>query len=170
MQHRDIPENDIKNDKLNFAPFASRVAEGIINYSQDETFILSLEGEWGSGKTTLVNFIKADIKDKVEILHFNPWLITDIRQVTKLFFNELMKIILSITTDAKKDEFIKDVKKLISFILPDDVTVGVGDVAKVKYNVAKRLENNNNDNLEKIKEKINSYLKESLANSNPTSS
>ncbi|WP_324170838.1 KAP family P-loop NTPase fold protein [Sulfurimonas sp.] len=159
MQHRDIPENDIKNDKLNFAPFASRVSKGILNYSQDETFILSLEGEWGSGKTTLINFIKSDIKNDVEIVHFNPWLITDIRQVIKLFFDELMKVILSITTDAKKDEFTKDVRKLISFILPDDVTVGVGDVAKVKYNIAKRLEDKNRDNLEKVKEKINTYLK-----------
>lgn len=162
----DLPKKNIEEgDDLKFAPFASRVAQGIMNYSQDETFILSLEGEWGSGKTTLINFIKNEInnsdkKDKYKIIHFNPWLLTDINQVIKLFFDELMKIILSITTDAKKDEFKKDVKKFIAAIAPDIVSIGVSDVAKVKYNIAKRLEDNNKDNLEKIKEKINSYLKD----------
>src|SRR3989338_9625266 len=163
MQHRDIPKKTKEDcDDLKFAPYASRVAQGILNYSQDETFIISLEGEWGSGKTTLINFIKEDLKnkrDKVEILDFNPWLITDMNQVVKLFFDELMKIILSVTTKAKKDEFKKDVKKFIAAIAPDSVSIGITDAIKAKYNIAKRFQDEDKDNLEKIKERINEYLK-----------
>ena len=58
MQHRDIPEKNPNNDKLKFASFASKVANGIMNYNQDETYVLSIEGEWGSGKSTFINFIE----------------------------------------------------------------------------------------------------------------
>ncbi|MCX6052156.1 MAG: P-loop NTPase fold protein [Campylobacterales bacterium] len=164
MHNNDLPKKSKEEDSLNFAPYASRVAKGILNYSQDETFILSIEGEWGSGKTTLINFIKNEIKgsekkDKYRIIHFNPWLITDINQVVKLFFDELMKIILSVTTKAKKDEFKKDVKKFIAAIAPDSVSIGITDAIKAKYNIAKRFQDEDKDNLEKIKERINEYLK-----------
>lgn len=161
----DLPKKNVEEgDDLKFAPFASRVAKGIMNYSQDETFILSLEGEWGSGKTTLINFIKNEInnsekKDKYKIIHFNPWLLTDINQVVKLFFDELMKIILSVTIDAKKDEFIKDMKKFFAFISPDSIFFGVDGVGKIKYDTKEWFEDKEADNLEVIKEKINKYLK-----------
>ena len=54
MQHLDTPINHYNNDKLNFKPFAEKVANGILNYKQDETLIFSIEGKWGSGKTSLI--------------------------------------------------------------------------------------------------------------------
>lgn len=51
MQHLDTPKENIKDDKLNFAPFAKKVAKGILGYSQKETLIFSIEGQWGSGKS-----------------------------------------------------------------------------------------------------------------------
>lgn len=83
MQYLDLPIEDKEKDKLNFSPFAQKVAKGIKNYKQNETFIISIEGKWGSGKTSLMNLIENEIKDDVEIMHFNPWLLTDIRQVSK---------------------------------------------------------------------------------------
>jgi len=93
MQHLDIPINNYDNDKPNFKPFAKKVATSIFNYNQDETLIFSIEGRWGSGKTSLINLIENEIKNEIEILHFNPWLLTDINQVIKLFFDELIKIL-----------------------------------------------------------------------------
>jgi hypothetical protein len=39
MQHLDMPIDNCDNDKLNFKPFAKKVAKGILNYNQDETLI-----------------------------------------------------------------------------------------------------------------------------------
>lgn len=159
MQHRDIPKVNIEDDDLTFAPFALRVAQGILNYSQDETFILSLEGEWGSGKTTLINFIESKIKDKVGILHFNPWLITDINQVTKLFFTELMKIILSKSFDVKQQEDIKKYFKIFaSLILPESLEVDIG-IVKIGYKPKETLLDEEEQSLDDIKKCINCYLK-----------
>jgi len=161
MTNNDVPKINIKDDDLKFGTYSSKLAHNILNYKDKETLILSIEGKWGSGKTSLINFIKSniqkiDIDRKIKILHFNPWLITDLEQVINLFFKELMKIILSITTTAKKDEFIKDIKDFISYISPDDIKVGLNDGTKVKYNISKRLKNEKT--LEEVKEKINKYL------------
>lgn len=165
MQHRDIPKKNVEDgDDLKFAPYASRVAQGILNYSQNETFILSIEGEWGSGKTTLINFIENEIKnsekkDNYRFIHFNPWLLTDIGQVVKLFFDELMKILISISFDAKlKEDMIKDFKNFALLILPDDVKVDVG-LVKIGYKPKDVLLPKSEKSLKEIKDNINKYLK-----------
>ncbi|MFA6138321.1 MAG: P-loop NTPase fold protein [Sulfurimonas sp.] len=164
MHNNDLAKKSKEEDSLNFAPYASRVARGVLNYSQDETFILSIEGEWGSGKTTLINFIKNEIKnsekkDNYRFIHFNPWLITDMNQVVKLFFDELMKILVSISFDAKlKEDMIKDFKNFASLILPDSLRVDVGFV-KVGYKPKDVLFPKSEKSLEEIKENINKYLK-----------
>ena len=165
MQHRDIPKKSKEDgDDLKFASFASRVAQGILNYSQDETFIVSLEGEWGSGKTTLINFIKEDLKkerDKVEILDFNPWLITGIEQIIKVFFDELIKVLSYNSFAVKWNEDIKkDLRTLASLILPDNINIDVG-LIKLGYKPKDALLPKSEKTLAQIKEKINEYLRKS---------
>ncbi|WP_419677556.1 KAP family P-loop NTPase fold protein [Aliarcobacter lanthieri] len=159
MKHIDLPIKDIDNDKLNFLPFAKKVATGIKNYKQDETFIISLEGKWGSGKTSLMNLIENEIKDDVEIMHFNPWLLTDIRQVIKLFFDELIKVLCYGSFKAKWNEDIKkDLKNLANILLPDNINVDIG-LIKLGYKPKDALIKND-ESLEKIKARINEYLKD----------
>jgi hypothetical protein len=158
MKHIDLPIKDVENDKLNFLPFAQKVAKGIKNYKQNETFIISIEGKWGSGKTSLMNLIENEIKDDVEIMHFNPWLLTDIRQVIKLFFDELIKVLCYDSFKVKWNEDIKkDIKTLANILLPDNINVDIG-LIKFGYKPKDALLKND-DSLEKIKSRINGYLK-----------
>lgn len=158
MQHPDLPIEDKENDKLNFLPFAQKVAKGIKNYKQDETFIISIEGKWGSGKTSLMKLIKNEIKDDVEIMHFNPWLLTDIKQVIKLFFDELIKVLCYGSFKVKWNEDIKkDIKSLANILLPDNIEI---DVKFIKFGYKpKDTLLKNDESLEKIKSRINGYLK-----------
>lgn len=158
MQHPDLAIKDKENDKLNFLPFAQKVAKGIKNYKQNETFIISIEGKWGSGKTSLMNLIENEIKDDVEIMHFNPWLLTDIRQVINLFFDELIKVLCYGSFKAKWNEDIKkDIKTLANILLPDNINVDIG-LIKLGYK-PKDAFIKNDESLEKIKSRINEYLK-----------
>lgn len=165
MQHRDIPKKNVEDgDDLKFEPYASRVAQGILNYSQNETFIISLEGEWGSGKTSVINFIKEDLKkqrEKVEILDFNPWLITGIEQIIKVFFDELIKVLSYGSFAVKWNEDIKkDLQTVASLILPDNINIDVG-LIKLGYKPKGALLPKNEKTLAQIKEKINEYLRNS---------
>ena len=160
MQHLDIPINNYDNDKLNFKPFAKKVATSILNYNQDETLIFSIEGRWGSGKTSLINLIENEIKNEVAILHFNPWLLTDISQVIKLFFDELIKILSYGSFKVKLNEDIKkDLKTLANILLPESMTIKV-PFMNIGYKPKDISLSNSEESLEKIKSKINGYLKD----------
>ncbi|WP_162139349.1 KAP family P-loop NTPase fold protein [Sulfurimonas hongkongensis] len=159
MQHLDIPINHYDSDKLNFKPFAKKVATSILNYNQNETLIFSIEGRWGSGKTSLINLIENEIKGNVEVLHFNPWLLTDISQVIKLFFDELIKILSYGSFKVKLNEDIKkDLKNLANILLPESMTIKVPFI-NIGYKPKDVLLSSSEDSLEKIKLKINKYLK-----------
>ncbi len=160
---RHNPLTKMSDDKLSFRVYAERVAKSILNYESKESLVISIEGEWGSGKTTFINFFKELIKNRTsnnnfmyEFIHFNPWLITNTEQVVKLFFEELQKVILSNSVDAKVKEFKKDFKRFTSYFVPDDISIGINST-KVKYNIAK-LFKSETKTLEELKRDINSYL------------
>ena len=62
----DKPITNFDDDKLGFDSLAKRVANSIVDSNIDTTnsFTISIEGKWGNGKTSFVNLIKNDIKDK----------------------------------------------------------------------------------------------------------
>ncbi len=92
MIKADQPIKDYTEDKLNRASFAKNVAEAIIHYSSSTSFCMGLYGEWGSGKTSLLNMIIEGIEEiaqDVVVVRFNPWLCSDSRQLVTQFFKQL---------------------------------------------------------------------------------
>lgn len=91
-------DNVIKNiddDILNRANFAESLALNIQNYfnRQDinNCLTIGLMGEWGSGKTSLLNMTEEYLKDsKIKIIKFNPWLYSSYNQLVGQFFDELI--------------------------------------------------------------------------------
>ena len=67
-------------------------------------------GEWGSGKTSLLNMVIEEIADKdshAVILRFNPWLCSDSKQLISQFFKQLATAIkMKKTATAKACELI----------------------------------------------------------------
>lgn len=56
---------------------------------EEHSFAVGLTGDWGVGKTTYLNLLKEEIKDKADVVEFNPWLCSTSHQVTHDFFNSL---------------------------------------------------------------------------------
>jgi len=125
----DNPITNIKDDILGFESLAKRISNSIISSNIDtkNSFTISIEGQWGSGKTSLVNLIKKEIKDEVIVLKFNPWMINDFEQLIKYFFSEFIKIIIKEIPYWKpylKSKIIKHIKKFTSFLTPDNIKMG----------------------------------------------
>lgn len=90
-------DNDVKisGDTLNRRNFAESLALNIQNYfdRQDvnNCLTIGLMGEWGSGKTSLLNMTEEYLKDsKIKIIKFNPWLYSSYNQLVGQFFDELI--------------------------------------------------------------------------------
>lgn len=74
----DLPLVDPAADEFGYAPFASLLAEAIVGNKSPQGLVLAVHGKWGSGKSSLLNFIKHDLKSLPEqrkpvIVDFNPW-------------------------------------------------------------------------------------------------
>ena len=88
----DLPITKSTEDKLNRGAFAKSLAKTISHYSFPSSFTIGLYGEWGSGKTSLVNMVLEaveDIDNNAIILRFNPWLCTDPKQLITQFFKQM---------------------------------------------------------------------------------
>ncbi len=90
----DKPLSDPKEDELGYKAFAEHIAKSIVKVKGVEGFVIALNGRWGSGKTTLTNFIeyylsKFPEEDQPIIMKFNPWWFSGQESLTKAFFAQL---------------------------------------------------------------------------------
>lgn len=74
----DLPVVDPADDSYGYAPFASRLATAIVENKSPRGLVIAVHGKWGSGKSSLLNFIKHDLKKLPDqrrpvIFDFNPW-------------------------------------------------------------------------------------------------
>nr|WP_280988249.1 KAP family NTPase [Georhizobium profundi] len=80
---------------MGYAPFAERLANVIVNMNVPNGYVIGLHGKWGSGKTTVVNFILEHIKKhqdeakKVEHVDFRPWIVSGHQDLMAAFFKLL---------------------------------------------------------------------------------
>lgn len=64
-------------DLLNRLDFSNNLAEILLLKSDDSCLTVSLEGEWGYGKTSIINLVKGALQEKDTlpiIVEYNPWL------------------------------------------------------------------------------------------------
>jgi predicted KAP-like P-loop ATPase len=90
----DTPLENPKEDRLGFAPFAKNLADAIFKVSAEECLIIALYGQWGTGKTTILNFILHYINKKTKdrrpiVIRFNPWWFSGHGELLEQFLKEV---------------------------------------------------------------------------------
>ncbi|WP_321375014.1 P-loop NTPase fold protein [uncultured Draconibacterium sp.] len=87
----DNPIENEESDKLNRNSVAIIIAEKIKNTAnKSSSFAIGVNSEWGWGKTSFLNLIKNNLKEKNQVvLHFNPWLNNDEKAIVASFFDIL---------------------------------------------------------------------------------
>lgn len=68
---KDLPILTSKDETLGVLPYIESLSEFIL--SCDTPMTISIQGDWGSGKTSVMNMIKEQIEDKVIPVWFNTW-------------------------------------------------------------------------------------------------
>ena len=86
------PKLTIADDEFGWAVSAKAVANLISDRPNSDGYVLGIEGNWGSGKTTFANFVQEEIQEIAphqKILEFQPWLIGNQSAILPLFFAAL---------------------------------------------------------------------------------
>lgn len=113
----DSPIQDKKQDLLCRYPFAYRIAHFINHLEYIESFVLGLEGPWGSGKTSFINLILSNLDtDKNLVLRFNPWSFANQEELIKDFFHSLIDHI-GTSSEKKSDELLQVFKAYYAKLL-----------------------------------------------------
>lgn len=111
---------DEKGDELNRAEFAKRFAEEILNWSDEESIVLAMYGDWGKGKTSILNIAISHIEYKTKkwvkskqpiIVKFNPWNFSEQNDLLLSFLENLFSAVSNRISPTKKN-FQKEVNEL----------------------------------------------------------
>lgn len=151
-----INEAEVDYDLLSRENIIDNLYYTLINCSPEKKFVISLEGEWGSGKTTILNIVTKKInddnnKDIIIIKDFDPWSYNDQCSMFRGMFdiilresglkysvtktNRLIDDLYNILFDSK---YGKKVKFLSVFKIDEDI-----QISRIKSFINNYLEVNN---------------------------
>ncbi|SNV04138.1 Predicted P-loop ATPase [Megamonas hypermegale] len=145
-----IDENDVDYDFLHRDIIIEHIYNSILNTRANNSFVIGINGAWGSGKTTTVNIVKKKIKsninDKELILSdFSPWIYDNPQN---MMIGLLKSILVEANIASNPLEHEKIFKSLVNVIFKK---VGFDNtfVNNFFYNF---------DTVEKIKNELNDFL------------
>ena len=110
---KDNPIQNFSEDLLDRKDFVIKLSDLILNYKEPDSVSIGLMGEWGSGKTSILdlalNYLaettkKNNPKEKYIVVKFNPWFFTNQNQLVEKFFEQL-------SISLKRKEFGKTLVK-----------------------------------------------------------
>lgn len=92
----DAPKREPGADRLGHAGFAARLASVLATLDAPEGYVIGMHGPWGSGKSTILNFVGSDLAARSAesgngptIIRFEPWIISGHQDVTGAFMKVL---------------------------------------------------------------------------------
>ncbi|WP_340031330.1 KAP family P-loop NTPase fold protein [Bacillus tropicus] len=110
-----LPLNDIDKDRLGFKEKAEEIAAFINDFSPKLPYCLSINGSWGAGKSTMLNFLETNLdKGKCITVRFNPWMISEREELIRNLFEEIYYAMGEGNFHKAKDKFFKYAEKLVS--------------------------------------------------------
>lgn len=94
-------------DRLGFGPAAQHMARAINDLASPDGFVIGIEGEWGSGKSSFINLVTDALRGQEkppEVVRFLPWLISSRKALLKELFAEIAKGALQIELFETPDQ------------------------------------------------------------------
>lgn len=171
----DKPIESVSNDLLNRGSFASRIANCLISNQKQESIVISLNGKWGSGKSSILNMVKEELLSKKNtakkqmiphIIDFTPWNFLSQDNIIEQFFNtlqsnfkysKLKKLLMSAGKIVTSDNV---VGSLDYIPIPPTAVVAIKKLSKAFKNYISAVENKSGDLISK-KDVVEKYLKKS---------
>ena len=134
----DRPCTDPKDDLFGHAPFARHLAKTIRCHRGGDGLVIALHGPWGSGKTTILNYVchyleaeKSEDADPPVVVHFNPWWFSGREDLAQTFLRQLQAALPAKNAKLKRvgdllGEYGEDIGRAVDLI---GVTCGSGGMA-----------------------------------------
>ena len=75
--------------------YIDRIAHALSNWKKEESIVVALFGNWGTGKSWLLHRVTAQIQKESSFIvcNFNPWQFESNEQITSEFFTAILEIL-----------------------------------------------------------------------------
>ena len=161
------PIETINDDEkgLNRNDYAKNLAINIKNYlkNNSDCITIGLMGDWGCGKTSLLNLTKLHLNESdIKIMEFNPWIYSSYNQLIEQFFDELISQFSKdsdsgLISELKSYKLKLNKSNLVKSIISTIISRGLPETGNIlDENINKDSEETS---LKKIKDNINEELK-----------
>lgn len=103
----DRPSSNPQDDLFGHAPFAENLAHSICRYPGNDGLVLALYGPWGSGKSTVLSYVRYFLERRSEaeqpvIVTFNPWWFSGQENLARAFLGQLQAVLPTKSEKFKK--------------------------------------------------------------------
>lgn len=176
MDKIDIPIRSLQEDEFEIL----RYAKGLCSFIEkcDTPISISIQGEWGSGKTSLMNIIENELcskkynDDKFDSIWINTWelFLEDnpdkaVSKLINMIMNQLETKFATVKKKNSKDNFSSDLKALARNLSKAVLSItGVSEDAQNQ--LVQNVFNVDNISLKVLKDKFEQLLEEIIKNSN----
>lgn len=93
----DRPITKVEDDLLGRSGFSTDLANAMASWHGNDSLVVALHGDWGSGKSSIKNMALSRLEEitekKPEIIEFSPWEWAAQEKITASFFQEVSKSI-----------------------------------------------------------------------------
>jgi predicted KAP-like P-loop ATPase len=107
----DQPIETVDQDRLNRKVFAQQLATAISNWGGRHSLTIALNGDWGSGKSSIKNMAVQTLKERAgkpaTVIEFNPWRWVSQDQLAEAFFLAIGKALGERSESAASKELAK---------------------------------------------------------------
>lgn len=107
MYNSDKPIAALVEDKLGRSAFAQNLVRAINGFQAADTFVVGLYGDWGSGKTSIINMVLELLQnpefDQISTgINYNPWKYADSEHFEERCFQYLSTEIAKVLPEARE--------------------------------------------------------------------
>lgn len=144
----DAPINNRADDTLGRGPFAKALAEALLNFGGDDSFVIGVHGKWGTGKSSVLNLLVEELStvsakksQTVDVMRFNPWNFSDQNQLVLQFLRQFAGHLQSLDkgTRAKLKVLLEKLDKYTAALAPPLEAMGMhGKLISTVIGTAKR--------------------------------
>ncbi len=115
MFDADRPIQKSEQDRLGRTVFSKSLARCILDHKNPESLVIGLNGNWGSGKTSVINLTLEELRfasgnslddERAIILNFSPWSYSGQEQIVYSFFRRL-------TSEMRQAAYFENSEKII---------------------------------------------------------
>ncbi|MBO4898164.1 MAG: AAA family ATPase [Clostridia bacterium] len=122
----DKPISSISGDTFGISSYVDGLCSFILNC--DTPMTISIQGDWGSGKTSMMNMIKEKISESVCTIWFNTWQFSQFKMQDELSISLLYSLLSELDFDKEKAKkifgFLSGAAKIATGIITEKIAGG----------------------------------------------